>query len=63
MRSLARLLYPSTLISPATLAATAAALQASPLSHGLRVIVLEQKAILHSALTARSAARRPDLTW
>jgi aminopeptidase N len=62
MRSLARLLYPATLISPATLAATRAALEASELSQELRVIVLEQEAILRSVLIARSAIRRPDLS-
>jgi aminopeptidase N len=58
MRSLARLLYPSTLVSPGTLAATDAALRATRLSHRLQVIVREQQAVLRSALTARSAAQQ-----
>jgi aminopeptidase N len=58
MRTLARLLYPSTLVSPATLAATETALQATQLSRRLQVIVREQQAILRSALTARSTAQQ-----
>ena len=62
MRGLARLLYPATIIGPATLAATAAALRADGrLSDGLRAIVQEQDAILRSVRTARSARRRPGL--
>ena len=57
-RRLARLLYPATLVSPATLAATDAALQARHPGGQLRVIVQEQQAILRSALAARSTARR-----
>ena len=56
-RRLARLLYPATLVSPATLAATGAALQARHPGGQLRVIVQEQQAILRSALAARSTAR------
>ena len=56
-RRLARLLYPATLVSPATLAATDAALQARHPGGQLRVIVQEQQAILRSALAARSTAR------
>jgi aminopeptidase N len=56
-RRLARLLYPATLVSPATVAATDAALQARRPGGQLRVIVQEQQAILRSALAARSAAR------
>lgn len=63
MRSLARQLYPATLISPATISATRAALDGADLSHGLRVIVLEQEAVLRAALTARSAVPRPELSW
>lgn len=63
MRRLARLLYPSTLVSSATLAVTEAALGASELGQGLRIIVLEQEAILRSVLAARSAAQRPGLSW
>jgi aminopeptidase N len=62
MRSAARLMYPATLISPATLAASRASLELTGPSPGLRVIVLEQDAILRSALTARSASRRPGLS-
>jgi aminopeptidase N len=62
MRSLARLLYPSTLVSPATLAASRASPEASERSEELQVIVLEQEAILRSVLAARSAVRRPDLS-
>ena len=56
-RRLARLLYPATLVSPATIAATDAALQARHPGGQLRVIVQEQQAILRSALAARSTAR------
>ena len=58
MRSLARALYPATLTEPSTLAATEAAVGRGGLSHGLRLVVLEQEAILRSVITARSAARR-----
>ncbi len=59
MRHLARALYPATLAEPATLAATAAALERGDrLSHGLRLVLLEQEAILRSVLAARSAAPR-----
>jgi aminopeptidase N len=61
-RRLARLLYPATLVSPATLAATDAALAARPPSGQLRVIVREQQAIVRSALAARSTARRLKLS-
>jgi aminopeptidase N len=62
-RSLARLLYPATLISADTVAATEAGLKASEFSRSLQVIVLEQEAILRSALTARQARQRPGLSW
>ena len=59
MRHLARALYPATLAEPATLAATAAALERGDrLSPGLRLVLLEQEAILRSVLTARSVAPR-----
>ncbi len=59
MRHLARALYPATLVEPATLAATAAALKGGDrLSHGLRLVLLEQEAILRSVLAARSVAPR-----
>ena len=59
MRHLARALYPATLAEPATLAATAAALErGGRLSHGLRLVLLEQEAILRSVLAARSVAPR-----
>ena len=59
MRYLARALYPATLAEPATLTATAAALERGhPLSHGLRLVLLEQAAILRSVLAARSVAPR-----
>ena len=59
MRQLARALYPATLAEPATLAATAAALQRGDrLSDGLRLVLLEQEAILRSVLAARSVAPR-----
>jgi len=61
-RRLARLLYPATLVSPATVAATDAALQARHPGGQLRVIVQEQQAILRSALAARSTARRLNLS-
>jgi len=59
MRYLARALYPATLAEPATLAATAAALEHGGLvSHGLRLVLLEQEAILRSVLAARSVPPR-----
>ena len=60
MRHLARPLYPATLAEPwRCSAATAAALERGDrLSHGLRLVLLEQEAILRSVLAARSAAPR-----
>ena len=59
MRYLARALYPATLAEPETLTATAAALGHGGLvSHGLRLVLLEQEAILRSVLAARSVAPR-----
>ena len=59
MRQLARALYPATLAEPETLAATAAALErGGRLSHGLRLVLLEQEAILRSVLAARSVPPR-----
>ena len=57
MRRLARALYPATLAEPATLAATAAALErggAEPT--GMRLVLQEQEAILRAVLAARSVA-------
>lgn len=50
---LAQLLYPATLMSADTLAATDAALLTCPLGHRLRMTVLDQQAILRAVLTAR----------
>ena len=58
MRRLARALYPATLAEPATLAATAAALERGELSEGLRLVLREQEAILRSVLAARTVPRR-----
>jgi aminopeptidase N len=58
MRRLARALYPATLAEPATLAATAAALERGGLSEGLRLVLREQEAILRAVLAARSVPRR-----
>jgi aminopeptidase N len=58
MRRLARALYPATLAEPATLAATAAALERGGLSEGMRLVLQEQEAILRAVLAARSAPRR-----
>ena len=58
MRRLARALYPATLAEPATLAATAAALERDGLSEGLRLVLQEQEAILRAVLAARSVPRR-----
>ena len=58
MRRLARALYPATLAEPATLAATADALERGELSEGLRLVLQEQEAILRAALAARSVPRR-----
>ena len=60
MRRLAAALYPAVLAEPATLEVTRAALERGGLSHGLRVVVSEQEAMLRSVLAARSALRRPD---
>ena len=58
MRSLARALYPATLAEPSTLAASSVARDRGGLSHALRLVVLEQEAILRSVLVARAAGRR-----
>jgi hypothetical protein len=58
MRRLARALYPATLAEPATLAATATALERGGLSRGMRLVLQEQEAILRAALAARSVPRR-----
>jgi aminopeptidase N len=59
MRHLARALYPATLAEPATLAATEAALAGDGVrSRGLRMVLLEQEAILRSVLAARSVPPR-----
>jgi Peptidase family M1 domain len=58
MRALARALYPAMLAGPATLTATAAALERGGLSHGLRLVLLEQEAVLRAVLAARSVPRR-----
>jgi aminopeptidase N len=54
-RKLARLLYPATFADPATIAATDAALHRDGLGGPLRMVLLEQRAILQQVLTARSA--------
>jgi len=58
MRRLARALYPATLAEPATLAATAAALERGGLGEGTRLVLREQEAILRAVLAARSVPRR-----
>ena len=58
MRRLARALYPATLAEPATLAATAAAVERGGLSDGLRLVLQEQEVILRAVLAARSVPRR-----
>jgi aminopeptidase N len=58
MRRLARALYPATLAEPATLAATAAALERGGLSEGMRLVLQEQEVILRAVLAARSVPRR-----
>ena len=59
MRHLARALYPATLAEQATLAATATALEGDGVpSHGLRMVLLEQEAILRSVLAARGVPPR-----
>jgi aminopeptidase N len=52
---LARLLYPATLADPATIAATDATLRDAELSTALRIVVLEQRAILQQVMAARAA--------
>ncbi len=54
-RKLARLLYPATLADPVTIAATDAALDRDGLGGPLRMVLLEQRAILQQVLAARSA--------
>jgi len=51
-------MYPATLVEDATLTATAAALERGGLSQGLRLVLMEQEAILRSELAGRSAPRR-----
>jgi aminopeptidase N len=58
VRSLARLLYPATLISAGTIAAAGAALRAGELSRVARTIVLEQQAVMRRALAARETRCR-----
>jgi aminopeptidase N len=55
VRSLARLLYPATLVSAGTLAATDAALRAGTLSRSIQAILLEEDAVMRSVLAARQA--------
>jgi aminopeptidase N len=59
-RTLARLLYPATLADPATVSATDAALERDGLGGPLRLVLLEQRAILQRVLAARSAHATPD---
>ena len=54
---LARLLYPAILADPATIAATDAALRNGGLSAAVRMVVLEQRAVLQQVIEARAAAR------
>ncbi len=58
MRRLAGMLYPVTLTGPATLAATAAALERDGLSPRLRLALLDQETIMRSVIAARSVPRR-----
>jgi hypothetical protein len=58
MRRLARALYPVTLATPETLAATEAAAEGGELSRGLRLALQEQQVIMRAMLAARSAPRR-----
>src|ERR1035441_862596 len=58
MRNLARALFPGTLARAETLAATRAALDRDDLSHAMRLLVLEQEAVMRSVLAARSAKPR-----
>jgi aminopeptidase N len=58
MRRLAGALYPVTLAGPATLAATAAALERGGLSRRLRLALLDQETIMRSVIAARAAPRR-----
>lgn len=58
MRRLARALFPVTLATPETLAATEAAAEGGELSRGLRLALKEQQVIMRSMLAARSAPRR-----
>ncbi len=52
---LTRLLYPATLADPATIAATNAAMDRDDLSEALRLVLLEQRAIVQQILRARTA--------
>jgi aminopeptidase N len=58
MRRLVRALYPVTLATPETLAATEAAAESGELSRGLRLALREQQVIMRAMLAARSAPRR-----
>jgi aminopeptidase N len=58
MRRLVRALYPVTLATPETLAATEAAAERGELSRGLRLALREQQVIMRAMLAARSAPRR-----
>jgi len=58
MRRLVRALYPVTLATPGTLAATEAAAERGELSRGLRLALREQQVIMRAMLAARSAPRR-----
>ena len=58
MRRLAGALYPVTMAGPATLAATAAALERGGLSRNLRLALLDQETIMRAVIAARSAPRR-----
>ncbi len=55
-RKLARLLYPATLADPATVTATDAALERDGLGGPLRLVLLEQRAIMQQVLAARSGS-------
>jgi aminopeptidase N len=52
---LGRLLYPATLADSATIAATDAALERGKLGDSLRIVLIEQRAILQQRLAARAA--------
>ena len=62
MRHLGRMLYPAPLVAAATLKASRMAAERAGLSRALRLVVLEQAAVMNSVIAARAAMPRGWLT-